>query len=229
MSLELQMKSRGIIFKPDMILAYLAKKKDQTRRVKGLQLVNQEPDAWKLIFEPQNKDIGFVSFARGNEIKHIKFPYGKPGETLYFKETWRAWENPNTGEDFIKYRADNMLIDPAQFGWDVTKRDDWDHLVGRFEKWQSGMFMAQRFSRFRDVQILSVRIERLYDISEQDAKWEGVTCPPPKGVIHSASYRDEYFKLWDRINGKTLPASTNPYVWVYKFPVFERTYEKDGI
>lgn len=223
-------KSHGIIFQPDMILAYLARTKDQTRRVKGLKLINQEPDAWQLIFTPKNEDIGFVSFGhktdRSKKVVHVNFPYGKIGETLYFKETWRAWEDPNMGEDFIKYRADDMLISPVDFGWDPTRHHDWDHIVGKFDKWQSGMFMAQRFARFRDVNILSVGIERLHDISEHDAKWEGVTCPPPKGIIHYASYRDEYFKLWDRINGKTLPASKNPWVFVYKFPVYDRTYIK---
>lgn len=223
-------KSRGIIFQPEMILAYLARKKDQTRRVKGLKLINQDPDAWQLIFSPKSADIGFISFGhktdRSRKVVHVKFPYGKVGDLLYFKETWRAWEDPDTGQDFIKYRADEMLISPVEFGWDQTMPDDWEHLVGRFDKWQSGMFMAQRFARFRDVKILSVKIERLFEITEEDARLEGVTCPPPKGIIHSASYRDEYFKLWDKINGKTLPASMNPWVWVYRFQSYDKTYVK---
>ena len=40
-------KNTGIMFQADMIRAYLEGRKNQTRRVKGLQAINQEPDSWQ--------------------------------------------------------------------------------------------------------------------------------------------------------------------------------------
>ena len=223
-------KHSGLMFKPDMILAYLNERKNQTRRTKNLQVINEDPDAWDLIFTPHKPGTRFVSFGHKTDranIKHVKMPYGGIGDQLYFKETWRAWEDMN-GEDFILYRADNEIISPVKFGWDTTKRDDWDYLVGKFDKWQSSMFMPLKVARIRNVPILNVRVERLQDITREDAKNEGA---PNQWVskLDGNSIRnyvpvDWYMELWDSINGKTLPWSKNPWVWVYEFPF----YQKEG-
>jgi len=217
-------KNTGIMFKADMILAYLEGKKNQTRRVKGLQAVNQDPDNWQLIFIPQNEGVRFVSFGHKEtqQVIHLNMPYGGKGDTLYFKETWKMFERDEDGRDFLHYRADDAKVD--QTWWtehDWLRPDPVWHKQGVFEKWQPSMFMPRLCSRFREVPIVDVRIERLQDISEQDAKDEGTTTKPPSGFIHRASFRDEYFSLWDSINGKTLPASKNPWVWVYEFQKYQ--------
>jgi hypothetical protein len=216
-------KNSGIMFKPDMIIAYLEKRKNQTRRTKNLQIINEDPDAWDLLFTPLDPGTRFVSFGHKKDranIKHIKMPYGGIGDHLYFKETWRAFEAPS-GDDFIQYRADNEVISPVKFGWDTTKRDDWDYLVGKFDKWQSSMFMPLKVARIRNVPILNVRVERLQDLTEADAKNEGVLNieakdrQPPLAIRH-------YIDLWNSINGETLPWSKNPWVWVYDFPLYQK-------
>ncbi len=212
-------KHSGLMFKPDMILAYLNERKNQTRRTKNLQVINEAPDAWDLIFTPHKPGTRFVSFGHKTDranIKHIKMPYGGIGDQLYFKETWCAWEDMS-GEDFILYRADNKRISPVKFGWDATKRDDWDYLVGKFDNWQSSMFMPLKVARIRNVPILNVRVERLQDLTEADAQNEG--CP-----VATLSPHAWYANLWNSINGKTLPWSKNPWVWVYEFPF----YQKEG-
>lgn len=214
---ELTIKHTGLMFQADMILAYLTEDKNQTRRTKNLQAVNEDPDAWDLIFTPLKPGTRFVSFGHKTDranIKHIKLPYGGIGDQLYFKETWRAFEAPD-GEDYILYRADNEIISPVKFGWDTTKRDDWDYLVGKFEKWQSSMFMPMKVARIRNVPIVKVRVERLHDLTEADAQNEG--CPIGKLSPHAW-----YGSLWDSINGKTLPWSKNPWVWVYEFPFYQK-------
>jgi hypothetical protein len=212
-------KTHGIIFKPEMILAYLEGRKNQTRRTRGLDPVNKNPDNWNFVTISLYQDK-FKALFRGKATTYtVSLPYGHVAETLYFKETWKMWERAETDcRDFLHYRADDAKVDPTwwdEYEW--TRPDPvW---AGKFGKWQSSMFMPYICSRFRSIPIVNVRVQRLFDITEHEAQFEGVTVPPPQGIIHSASYREEYFKLWDSINGKTLPASKNPWVWVYEFPV----------
>ena len=80
------------------------------------------------------------------------------------------------------------------------------------------MFMPRWASRIT-LEITSVRVERLRDISEDDAKAEG--CQPPFPLTHAGAviplrWHGAYRKLWESING---PGSweANPFVWVIEF------------
>jgi hypothetical protein len=86
----------------------------------------------------------------------------------------------------------------------------------RENKWRSPIHMPRWASRIT-LEITGVRVERLQDISEGDAKAEGVQIPdgtptPPEWW----NYRREFAHLWDQING---PGSwdANAWVWVVKF------------
>ncbi len=210
-------KNTGLMFKADMILAYLEGRKNQTRRVKGLQLINENPDDWQLIFKPTHEGVRFVSFGHKStqQVVHLNMPYGGINDTLYFKETYKMWEEPEFGEDFINYRADDAKVSPSWW-----TNEDWLKIhAGWFEKWNSSMFMPRRFSRFREVPIVDVRAERLQDITWEDAWYEGIVRTADLSTS-SHIYKDptrEYLSLWDSINGRTLPASKNPWVWVYEF------------
>ncbi len=213
-------KNTGLMFKADMIIAYLEKRKNQTRRVKGLQLINESPDDWQLIFKPKHEGIRFVSFGHKSthQVVHLNMPYGGLNDTLHFKETYRMWERDEDGRDFIHYRADDAKVDPTWWN-----DEDWLKVhSGWFEKWNSSMFMPRRFSRFREVPIVNVRAERLQDISAADCVNEGVgeRIETSRWNVESRweeEKRKLYFSLWDSINGRTLPASKNPWVWVYEF------------
>ena len=68
------------------------------------------------------------------------------------------------------------------------------------------------------LEIVSVRVERLRDISEEDARAEGT--PGGHGAIpgycYNATAAEHYFWLWDQINGAGA-AEANPWVWVVEF------------
>lgn len=229
-------KNTGLMFKADMILAYLEGRKNQTRRVKGLQLINESPDDWQLIFKPTHEGVRFVSFGHKSthQVVHLNMPYGGINDTLYFKETYRMWAGPEYGEGYVHYRADDAKVRPTWWN-----DEDWLKVhAGWFEKWNSSMFMPRRFSRFREVPIVSVRVERLQDISIDDAISEGIDKASygwrdyqrdiyESGFIpgfsgFEAAPIKSYFSLWDSINGRTLPASKNPWVWVYEFPYYQQ-------
>lgn len=234
-------KNTGIMFQADMIRAYLEGRKNQTRRVKGLQAINQEPDKWQLIFTPEHQGVRFVSFGHKEtyQVVHLNMPYGGKGDTLYFKETWKMFEREKDGRDFLHYRADDAKVDQTWWTEHDWRRPDpvW-HKERVFENWQPSMFMPRICSRFREVPIVSVRVERLQDITCDDAISEGIDKASygwrdyqrdiyESGFIpgfsgFEAAPLKSYFSLWDSINGKTLPASKNPWVWVYEFPLYEK-------
>jgi len=143
--------------------------------------------------------------------REIKCPYGAPGDRLWVRETWCYF---GAGDSHIGYRAtDEDRLSPDAF-----------------DKWRPSIHMFRRMSRI-DLEIVSVRVERLNDISEADAIAEGVhELPLQKGepgawwtgdtskgaMLHARTPVDAYRKLWTEINGlESWPS--NPHVWVVEF------------
>lgn len=123
----------------------------------------------------------------------------KPGDRIWVKETWAPWTK-TPGKKVI-YNADNPL---SVFG---------KPLGG---PWKSSMFMPRWASRI-NLEIVKVRVERLQDISEEDAFAEG--CPKEL-LLTMGSFSlkpvEWYRGLWEEINGpKSWDA--NPLVWVVEF------------
>src|SRR5690606_38249819 len=77
-----------------------------------------------------------------------------------------------------------------------------------------GRFMPRWASRI-DLELVSRRIERLHDITEEDARAEGV------GPIAWDSARDLFADLWREINGAGSWDS-NPWVWRLAFRRIEK-------
>ena len=203
-----------LMFKSEMVLAYLDNRKDQTRRTRGLDEINKNPGNWEFKGILQEGAL-FTSHMHVYDKIVVKPPYGKIGDLLFFRETWKMWERPKDGKDFLHYRADDAKVDPVWWPEKEWTRPDpvW---AGKFDRWQPSMLMPRICSRFRNIPILDVRIERLHDLTNDEAINEGWDMDVYK---HPTALR-WYEALWDKINGKTLPWSSNPYVWVYRFPKY---------
>lgn len=197
-----------IAFSAPMVLANRGGRKDLTRRTRGLDRINEAPDEWELVGESMAPGIFFFQRTPGNEVLRLKSPYGGPGSILVCREAWRAWigydktpprEIPQTA--LVWYEADGRI--PAGGNWG---------------KLRPAMFMMRWM--VRDLrEVVSVRPERLLDITDEDAVREGIEMPdgtpePPDWW----SYREEYFHLWDRINGPGS-AAKNPWCWRVEFKV----------
>jgi len=81
--------------------------------------------------------------------------------------------------------------------------------------WRPSIHMPRWASRIL-LEIVAVRAERLQNISEADAKAEGVTLLARTCTMYDGIWRDGYRDLWESING---PGSwdANPWVWVVAF------------
>lgn len=216
------MKERGILFDAEMVRAYLAGRKSQTRRIiLGVDWANSFvnfDNRPKALFTDRMLD-NFTG-SPNSHLFLVKCPYGIPGDSLWVRETWKCEELPN-GLDGVRFKADDKFIEIENT---ISASDAWVESNRRDGKWRPSMFMPRWASRIT-LEILDVRVEQLQDITEADARaegWDGRPCPE----IHADDYDPKiagsalewYRNLWRRLNGKKAPWKSNPWVWVITFP-----------
>ena len=129
-----------------------------------------------------------------------KCPHGVPGDELWVKETWAISDDAD-----LAYRADGE--EPL----------DGDDYIWR-PKWRSPLCMPRKFSRIT-LTITAIRVERLQDITEADARAEGFESRiiGEQDTIAS-SYRCPFADYWDSINNYPDKCwADNPWVWVITF------------
>lgn len=216
-------KERPILFSGPMVRAILEGRKTQTRRMlKELPYPFCEPE-----FLEGNKiswmdDVRAGEDARdpdallapgwfienGEDCTMVRCPYGQPGDLLWVRETWgvRAIKDQTPGHD-----------DAYPEYW--YRATDSGQVEG---PWYPSIHMRRDASRIT-LEVVKVRVERLQDISEEDAKSEGValdnghnycTVGHPTWCHNRA--KDCFEEVWRDING---PESwkANPWVWVVEF------------
>jgi hypothetical protein len=201
------MKERPILFSGAMVRALLAGTKTQTRRVINLPHMNPlgqwEPVAWGGPHggrPPEGKTAPaqvLIGHSRTGEI--LGCPYGQPGDHMWVREAFGCVPTACESDELV-YAADYQ--------------DGSDRATG--VRYRPSIHMPRWASRIT-LEVTGVRVERLQDISDGDARAEGVQMPdgtptPPEWW----NYRQEFAHLWDQING---PGSwdANPWVWVVKF------------
>lgn len=218
-------KERPILFSGPMVRAILDGRKTQTRRVCKLPADAREVQYWSPPSGRAEKgyaDPGVNYWTdSGNNIDAC--PFGQPGDRLYVRETWRPDIDAETQAVGIAYRADNHWEDFAGDRRVVN-------LMAGTDNWRPSIHMPRWASRIT-LEVTGVRVERLQEISETDAKAEGVTqarlLPPfvnpfrvrPENLppLRNGGYRNPFRQLWDSINAKRAPWESNPWVWVVEF------------
>ena len=128
-------------------------------------------------------------------LTKTKCPFGTVGDRLYVKEAYRFGAN-----------WDEFKPSDVPKGCDLTYERD--HGDGFWGKLRSPMFMPKWAARLW-LELTDVRVERLQEISEADAKAEGCSD-------RLACARSMFAELWESING---PESwkRNDWVWVLSF------------
>lgn len=190
------MSEKPILFSGPMVNAILAGKKTQTRRI-----VKPQP---KLI-HAVHADASLTTeriFRSGDQRIHC--PYGTVGGTLWVKESIRRGYCGDMS--MSSYVADGM----------PTVADAWPWKLQTLPS----MFCARGLSRIT-LEITEVRVQRLQEISEEDAYAEGIK--QQRDVRHNSLVWDsayavsQFRKLWDSINVKKCPWSSNCWVWAVSF------------
>lgn len=218
-------KERPILFNAPMVRAILDGRKTQTRRI--IKNVDPENFPYCGTFDEVN---GFpvITFAddTGDSVTSRIFAsckFGKPGDRLWVRETFSYHEIPE-GEPFY-YPADRLreCVD-HDYGFHY-----WADGQPEFSNWSKpkpSIHMPRSASRIL-LEVTNVRVERLNEISEEDAMAEGINIPAPHVGIDSAggsiesetiswAPSDYYKELWESINGKGS-WNLNPWVWVVEF------------
>jgi hypothetical protein len=86
---------------------------------------------------------------------------------------------------------------------------------GKAIYWTPAIHMPRWASRIT-LELTDVRVERLQDISGEDAEAEGITLD--LNSVAPLSLAKHHFRiLWDGINAKRAPWASNPWVWVVEF------------
>jgi len=199
------MKERPILFSAPMVRALLDGSKTQTRRVckpaTTLSAVVEVPD-------PMERGQVYNGSHFGDEDGAVQFacPYGGIGDRLWVRENFCPIypQDPhyNNGR-------------PIEYDYQATYQHGYrlGDLIGKKKKWKPSIHMPRHASRIT-LQITSVRVERLQDISEADAIAEGV-----RNSLHLPGgrfARENFEHLWWTINGDGSWES-NPWVWVIEF------------
>lgn len=205
------MKERGMIFNGEMVRAILGGRKTQTRRI-----VKPQPDLTKNSGFSWNGALygaGSDDRETNRNFAHIKCPHGKPGDRIWVRETWA--EAGAGAPDLKLYRANYPAHVPTHYE-NVPPAED--------VRWTPSIHMPRWASRIL-LEITDVRVERLNDISEEDARAEGIidggclNCgePEPCGCANpEPDATDAFAYLWQSIYGQEN-WNANPWVWVIEF------------
>lgn len=230
MSVDSAVKIRPIIFSGPMVRAIIGGRKTQTRRIIKLSTTNADR-SWRL----DCHDVGAAIFTRPNrvvmghevvtECVKIECPYGQPDDRLWVRETWAV------DADIAQARREHEDMMPGLRHGPYFRADPVHENSGLI--WRPAIHMPRWASRIT-LEVTGVRVERLQDISENDAKAEGINwsydrdpfasgpsaCRYGNSALPGRGFNTAKFafeNLWDSINAKRAPWSSNPWVWVIEF------------
>jgi len=236
-----RMSEKPILFKGEMVRAIVAGDKTQTRRI-----IKPQPPAWFKMRWPPHEGNEIVGVREDGESYSLKCKYTQ-GDTIWVRENWKPYAWDDGGIVTPLYQADNVIGKPNDL-WrchedpDGDKYNDWwmkitdeleksgclttnegvfidtlDHL-----KWRPSIFLPRSMCRIL-LEVVSVRVERVAEISHADALAEGIN---PNGEYNDygtgSKNADQFAELWDSINAKKgFGWKVNPWVWVIEFKRIE--------
>lgn len=237
------MKERPILYSTPMAQAKRDGTKTQTRRTSKLDVINQNPDDWTIGYyghyytdghgKTENCDwVLFRSISNPEKSVIIRCPYGFsgdevnpeiPSDVLWGRETWH-WDGETKWSDAC----------PIGMWWYKSNAPE-DYSP----RWKPSIHMPKIAAQLWD-RIVSIRVERLQDISEQDAITEGIIKEPFANLNWAAQYRNyldpdcicapiaSYRSLWESING---PGSwyLSPWVWVITTEILSTTGRPENL
>lgn len=211
------MKSTPILFSAPMVRALLDGRKTQTRRV-----VKPQPplDTVRARYGHDDRKSWCCFSNTGGAPTYIGCPYGQPGDRLVVKETFRVWKDEETlfTGQLAHVEEDRKERIKARTEYRASSHDS------QSDGWRPSIFMPLWLSRLT-LETVSVRVERVQEISEEDARAEGVEIT---GLARwPNAWSRAYAQLWDSINGQPRKGkpdvswASNCWVWALTFRKLE--------
>ena len=233
---------KPILFTDEMVRAILAGLKTKTRR----PLKPQPDDDAKIMIGEMgsSKGVAFIgNSTSGGHVTRIVSPYGQVGDRLWIRETFCLEHQvesdqppPFTDGRPILYLRDGIecskeeaeiWLQPHYRATDPTPELAYEDSDGEpTVRWKPAIHMPRWASRIT-LEITDIRIERVQEITEEEARAEGVLpCPHPLSkddecldcYLDAGEYVCSFLNLWNRLYAKKgLGVDVNPWVWVITF------------
>lgn len=187
-----------ILYSTAMAKAKVEMRKTQTRRIHGLEEINANPDDWQFEWADfslkypyrftQKSSVNEKTLAERSFYQaEAKCPYGQPGDLLWGRESWgyTGWFYKKD----LEYAKDKPL-----YRYRATHQEN----IAEIIPWKPSIHMPKEAARIWD-EVISVRVERVADISVEDCIAEGI----------------EYWNIdKDAFEGGELVADYKNYTWV---------------
>ena len=228
----MEIKERPILFRAPMVRALLSGQKTVTRRVVKVQPFGAP--TWNTGYLTGAGERDYVTSWLDEAGRYLECPYGNRGEMLWVRESYQVSKKYDSVKpsDLNYERGISTYYAAGGSRWkdgsgqyvdnDDVCTPDW---VG---KMRPSIFMPRAASRIL-LEITDVRVERLQDISDDQAKAEGIEhsnaldpAGPCKWRVYGREHTgtsspvDSFESLWSSINGADAWAA-NPWVWVVEF------------
>lgn len=220
---------RPILFSTPLVRPTIDGYKTVTRRLRGLKVINEIPGEWVYIGGAANmgrdleiidgkQEANFYNTSTGAE-ERILCPYGAPGDTLWVRETFVPLTNG------YGYKADGLIRCGKIPG---TK----EYYQPRMT-WKPGIHMTRKASRIT-LELLKVDVQRAHDITEEEAKLEGVQRGKFGDYVRNeptlvqctdgqyGTFYDGFKYTWMTLNGRES-WEKNPWVWRLHFKLLKCT------
>lgn len=228
-STHVQLMERPVLFKGEMVRAILDGRKTQTRRI----IYGRSHDRIDEYIDATNYGVA----------KDFKFtapsfcPYGVAGDRLWVRETFQVIDDPAAENPIRRGPNDERFVVDYKSDNPTRIMDSIPRNLPTARRWKPSIFMPRWASRIT-LEITNVRVERLQEITGEDAKAEGVSLwdtstwlgEEENGRVTSydpstahpgrphfrITKRTAHATLWDSINGNGA-WEKNPWVWVVEF------------
>ena len=230
------MSEHPILFNSEMVRAILDGRKTRTRRIVNCKRIAKQTGCSKgRLFYSKTFKSWAVDGNGGASINLINCPYGKVGDRLWVRETWRPHEEWDGSQIPYLYKA--------------------DYPQGLNVYWKASIHMPKKACRLH-LEITDIRVERVQDISPRDAMDEGIGRHWDGHQYWWENYQgncdftgnnegpiNSFHSLWDSINGMRRVKDEhgniihtddyswkkNPFCWVVSFCIIYRKQIKLGV
>lgn len=218
---------RPILMSAPMVLGILSNRKTQTRRIvkKVLTAGTEHPFSGLLeadcILDHDHLPSRLDMMSKETDL----CPKGVVGDRLWVRETYwiregkpRAFRINDSGASYEDDTVSSSMVEM------IAYKAAWgDQRPEGCTKWKPSIFMPRRASRIT-LEITGVRVERLQDISEEDAIAEGILPSDTDLAGWRGTEKSQvriyavnaYGDLWESINGAGS-WNANPWCWCISF------------